>query len=76
MHFITTHRIDSGGAKTVIYVNPLDISFIEPGADGGSNIMLSTGKSLPVMEKPDDLILKIRGFTKPQGQVTLEPTHA
>lgn len=73
MHFITTHRLDPSGAKTVIYLNPLDVSFIEPSADAGANIMLSNGTSFQVTEKPDDLILKIRGFTKSQAPVSLEP---
>ena len=65
MNFIAVHKLQRRESE-VIYLNPMHISMIASGTDAGSVVLLSNGTKLELSEKPDDLILKIRGFTKPQ----------
>jgi uncharacterized protein YlzI (FlbEa/FlbD family) len=65
MNFIAVHKLQRRESE-VVYLNPIHISLIMSGADTGSVVLLSNGTKMELAEKPDDLILKIRGFTKPQ----------
>jgi hypothetical protein len=65
MHFIAVHDRTDPRSKEVIYLNPNHISLIRT-SENGAEITFSNGKSVLTWENPDDLIVKIQGFTKPK----------
>jgi uncharacterized protein YlzI (FlbEa/FlbD family) len=65
MHFIAVHKFQKdSSARPVFYLNPDYITMIET-EGGASRVTLCSGREMLVSEIADDLITKIKGFTKP-----------
>jgi len=65
MHLIAVHKFQKEStARHVFYLNPDHISMVE-GLEDHSRVQLSNGNEFEVSELVDELMTKIKGFTKP-----------